>query len=744
MIDIASTHDIAYLAQHAGGFFALPRGRTKGQDANGLPTFETGWQSNPHEAPEAFLHARAGNNVGYLTGKFGGIIVIDIDRDYPAVVDSLGPYARTVKIKRSNALDRGKLVFRASFPVATQSWTPEGWVPPQGEKRSPWAELLSDGRHALFHGEYDGGQYFLEDKEFGIAELTDDDLALVWYKVTIGRSGLPEPVLVQEKRQRATTEKTQDASKDLILDAWSTFDVFDYHARATEAKEEKNGEVRLLGNGGLLIKANGEGWYCFADDKGGGDSISAWAYCTRRSPSLVGRAYWDVLKEMAAAKGIPLLDTRANIFTNGNGYSHATQHGERFVDSDGVIHDEEPEEHHPLDIEPQAGLNLGWIDEYADFMTKLTVSPPEFNQLAGLVLAATAIQRRARLRMSFGDIYPNIYAAFVAQSSVYHKSSSTAKARQMMQRAMLDNLLLSELMTSEGLLKQLQDKPAGLVIRDEIGTLFASHNTKYLANLKPDLTALYDGYPYSRRLSNEEIKVQAPYLNILGATTPARFFEGVTFTDWQDGFLARWLFVMPDTEPDFDAMTGLFTTDHDARMGQLAIKLMQIDREPVRDFTLTDDALEMWYAWQRKATKEAYYYGDDVTAAIVTRYAAYALKFSIILTAINGKWGLIAKDTMATSMALADNYKATVYKLLTEKTNYGVSGAKVQKVFEVIRRYGPEGVSTKTIYQAANMKRGEAQPILEKLIEIGAVSTEKNGRGMRYTAAVERIPVKSW
>jgi hypothetical protein len=318
-------NDILWLAKHAGEAFALPRGRTKGQDANGRPTFETGWQTNPHSTQEAIAHAEAGNNVGYLTGRHCGIIAIDIDRDYPAVVESLGPYAKTIKIKRATAPDRGKLAFRVTFPVTTQSWTPEGWEPPHGEKRSPWAELLSDGRHALFSGEYEGGQYFLDDKELGIAELSDDDLALVWYKVTIGRSGLPEPAPIKQTRPRTATEKTQDASKDLILDAWSTFDVFDYHGRATEVKEEKSGEVRLMGNGGLLIKPNGEGWYCHADNKGGGDSISAWAFCTRRSPIVLGRAYWDVMREMAEAKGLQLPDTREKTTaTNGSNGTHSS------------------------------------------------------------------------------------------------------------------------------------------------------------------------------------------------------------------------------------------------------------------------------------------------------------------------------------------------------------------------------------------------------------------------------------
>ena len=279
--------------------------------------------------------------------------------------------------------------------------------------------------------------------------------------------------------------------------------------------------------------------------------------------------------------------------------------------------DDEPQEPSPLDAQPQHDIKLGWVDDYAELMSRLTGSPAEFNRLTGLVLAATVIQRRARLRMSFADIYPNIYATILAPSSVYHKSSALGKVRQVIERAGLDKLLLSELMTSEGLLGQLQGKPSGVVIRDEIGTLFDSHQTKYLRNLKPDLTALYDCFPYSRRLSAIEIKVERPYLNIIGATTPDRFFDGVAAIDWRDGFLARWLFVLPEAEPNWDAMAGLYTTEHDAQVGAIATPLVNLDRQHDTDFVLVGDAFALWDAWQRQAAKEAFYYGDDTTAAIV-------------------------------------------------------------------------------------------------------------------------------
>lgn len=406
---------------------------------------------------------------------------------------------------------------------------------------------------------------------------------------------------------------------------------------------------------------------------------------------------------------------------------------------------DEASDSHPLDVQTPP-LTLGWIDEYAALMTKLTGSPREFNLVCGLATAATAIQRKARLRMSFADIYPNIYAAIVARSSVYHKSSALHKPRSLLQRAMLERLLLSELMTSEGLLAQLQNSSAGLVVRDEIGTLFDSHRVRYLRTLKPDLTALFDCQPYSRRLSNAEIKVDAPYLNILGATTPARFYDAITSTDWQDGFLARWLFVLPAGEPDFDATTSLYSERHDAEIGRLAVTLQNLDRQPDMDFALAEDAFHLWDSWQRQAAKDAYYFGDDTIAAVVTRYSAYALKFCILLAALNGTWGHISAETMQTAIHLADSFKGSVARLLREKDEHLVSGAQLQKVFKGIQILNSDGkgVTTKSLLQRTGMRKAQLSPCLDKLVEIGAIAYRKVGNGYRYWAMANDLPIRTW
>ena len=743
------TDELLWLADQ-GARFTLPQGRDK------RPLYED-WQNKPFTEEEALSHAAAGGNVGLLTGKHsGGLFLLDLDREYSDMLAAIGPYARTVKVFRENEPSRGKLLYRANFEIKSRAWQP-----PWAEEKKPWAELLAEGRHGLIPpSEFAGGRYVLVDKELGIASMTDEELPLVWWKVTEGRPGLVAPDgwgQPEEKDAPANGRKDNESeAKAAVLRAWPILDVFKRFGLARDIEQERNGETRLHGNGGLLISKEGDKWYCFADETGG-DAISAWAYCTRKRTDLTGRAFWDLLREMAAPKGIKLppspdvdpltlivWDTpQPQADANGTG---PEPEAAATVEVLPEPEEEEPPQLHPLDVDPVEDLPLGkWLTAYVDLMTHLTGTPREFNQLAGLTVAAAAIQRKARLPMQFAEIFPNIYGAIIAPSSVYHKTAVLGKVRDILLRSGLEDLRLSELQTSEGLLGELQAKGGGLILRDEIGALFDSGRVKYLRNLKPDLTYLYDCQQMKKRLSAIEITVDKPYLNILGATTPARFYDSVTLMDWADGFLVRWLFALPEGEPDFEAQTGLMTSAHDASLGALAVELHNLGRHELTDFTFVGDAFHVWDGWQRQSKKDAYQFGDDITMALVARYNTYALKIALILAALGGEWGRISSDTMRAGIAIANDYKRHAYRLLNERDQHEISGGKLQKVFAVIKgEGGGEWVNTREIQRAARLSKTQLDPVLEKLVEVGAVVKEKVGRGYRYAAAARELPIKSW
>lgn len=387
---------------------------------------------------------------------------------------------------------------------------------------------------------------------------------------------------------------------------------------------------------------------------------------------------------------------------------------------------------------------LGLVGEVADLIHDQTKSARSYCLLTALATVAAATRRTARLRMAFGDVYPNLYAALLGASSVHHKSTVMGQGRDLLYRAQLADLLIPANPTSEGLLNRLSDKPSGVIFKDEIGTLFGSHQVKYLLLLKQDLMALYDCRPYGRELARGEVRVDAPFLTILGTTTPKKFFDTVSHSDWHDGFLVRWLIALPDSPPDIDAVPGLLDKDLDSRHWSLAMRLGSLSRRNASDMAFDAGAFDVWETWRKRRLRKAYEAGDDLGLYLSERYATVALKIAILL-AVGGDSTTITLTNMQTAITLAEYFETCLLTLREARQDYGVSGSKMQRVFAVIRDNGPD-VTTKNVYRIAHLPKAEVEPVLDKLLEIGAVIEKRTDRGggKCYSAATDRLPIKVW
>lgn len=438
-----------------------------------------------------------------------------------------------------------------------------------------------------------------------------------------------------------------------------------------------------------------------------------------------------------------------------NGHKPATVAdlvGESLIMPDQVGNDADdlPEVRHPLAVEPVKNLKLGWISDYTDLAAELTAAPRQFHELAALTMVAVATNQKAYVKTKFAPfgLYPAIYANLIAISSAYGKGTSTDMMRYTMKEAMLDKLIASPHFTSEGLIEHLSRNPCALVIRNEISALLSSDRKQYTKDLKTDLTDIFDGKPVSRKLSHTEVKVDKPFLHIFGNTTPDLFYANTAHGDWTSGLLPRFLFAMPNEndKPDFRSASGMYTDDHADSIKRLAFRLMEFEAMRETQFLFGDNALDLWVDWQATGMEYAFSLNDTQSMSIIRRYNAYALKFAILLAAVNGSWGKITQATMETAMKLADNYKATVHRILTESDKHKMTGAKATKIFQVIKKHqgDPDGVTLRKISQYANMSKAEVEPYIEKLKLTGEIGVDESGRTPRYVYNVDALKVRDW
>ena len=169
-------------------------------------------------------------------------------------------------------------------------------------------------------------------------------------------------------------------------------------------------------------------------------------------------------------------------------------------------------------------------------------------------------------------IYPNLFAVWIAPSTLYHKSTALNKARYVL-RETVPFLLAPQEATPEALYSDMSGKqptnynelPAeeqtqwllerdfaaqrGLVT-DEISGYLASAGKDYNAGLLESLMLFYDCEPKFTRstVKNGRLTINNAYLSILGASTPAALRSYLTPEKaWGNGSWPRFAILTPDT-----------------------------------------------------------------------------------------------------------------------------------------------------------------------------------------------------
>lgn len=248
-----------------------------------------GWQEKPLTFDQVKGHLAGGGNAGLLTGHHsGGICILDVDKDYSEFIQFFPGLAAAPTITRDGA-DKGKIIIRITdtLPRSTQ------YIPP-GEKH-PVIEFLADGRQGVAAGIHPSQTpYKLVNHENEIPEYKARAVSMIWYNWTGQR--------LQEDTEPTRENNNGDGLRAAVLAAWQTLEVFKHFGRAVETKKERQ-ELRLLGNGGLLVRADSDAWFCHADQVGGGP-FEAWEYCKTGRATVAD--FHGLLVEMAKAANIPI------------------------------------------------------------------------------------------------------------------------------------------------------------------------------------------------------------------------------------------------------------------------------------------------------------------------------------------------------------------------------------------------------------------------------------------------------
>lgn len=389
-------------------------------------------------------------------------------------------------------------------------------------------------------------------------------------------------------------------------------------------------------------------------------------------------------------------------------------------------------------LDPALGADVcPWLDLYTDYARKVSpMTPAIFHESAALWLACVAIARRLMLPMPYGEIYPNLFIAWVANSTLYHKTTALNVARAAARDA-FPHLLAPQDTTPEAFLSDLAgQQPANYAsmslpeqqawskgrnfaaqrgwVVDEISGLMAGAGKDYNAGLLESLLRFYDCDEIFTRSTKKEgrVVVKNSYLALLGASTPTAMSLYLTAERlWGLGWWPRFAILTPtDERPAWQDATRAERPER--LINDLARLYKRLPVATYPNFPTPETVYlgeGVYSAWQIYNRAMSY---DLLTPELDTQlWATYGrlptmvLKIAMILAALEWPEGgacQIELPQLARAMAIAETWRESAHRAKAGANDTGFDQIK-KRILKQIAKY-PAGANISKIYRGMQDK----------------------------------------
>jgi hypothetical protein len=428
--------------------------------------------------------------------------------------------------------------------------------------------------------------------------------------------------------------------------------------------------------------------------------------------------------------------------------------------------------HIPLDL----GLDAcPWLDDYIEFSKKWSPEGYDLFHIACGLFVLSVIASR-RVCTNFGTHhFTNLTLLLTARSSLWAKTTTAKIAKQLIQEADFNHLLLPDFCTPEKMVSMMSLRlPEGyselsvsekdkckrrLALAgqrgwyfDEFGMLFSalsrrdSHMNAFHGILRK-LDDTEDTYQ-SATIGRGEDTIFEPYLSILGITTPADMAKiasaGSPF--WNDGFFARYLFAVP---PIGDPPMGRFPEgkreisdnlikplkEWHERLGLPEIKIhsgnIEVKRTPTILETNTEirNGIYLYREGLKKLVSQSNLTDLDSNYA---RLPEFALRISILFASLAGS-PFIELNHWARAVGITEEFRKSLHYLYQQVTDHFEDRRGKTNVEKVISAIGKKGALTKReIGQQTGIKASEIEPLLVNLKSDGIIVEFEDGKTVKY------------
>ena len=395
----------------------------------------------------------------------------------------------------------------------------------------------------------------------------------------------------------------------------------------------------------------------------------------------------------------------------------------------------------PLDLEKVVPPD-SYLSRYMEYASELTDAPAQFHVFAGLSALSTVIGNRVYLPWGDGRLYPNLWVAIIAPSSIYRKTTAIRIACNLI-RHVEETKILPDEFSPESLLSTLESRPQGLFFWGELRSKLAYFQRSYMAGMQAMLTELYDCPPvYTRLLKDSRHTLNNPCIGILAASTKEWLRASITEGEMKGGFLQRFMYVLAHSKDKHLAIPS-YTDMMKQNELVMMLKRAQISESKV-DLTDIRDAFTEWHFKHEQEAMSAD--NEEVLASFYARLDTYCLKLTMLyeiamqMKKTDFPFGELRPrpEALAYAANLIEYAKATINYMLSEELVFSKEMANRQKVLGLIE--SSPGISRRALIQNAHLLTKELEPILETLRDEGTIATKKEGQkgGLHYYPVREK------
>jgi len=386
-----------------------------------------------------------------------------------------------------------------------------------------------------------------------------------------------------------------------------------------------------------------------------------------------------------------------------------------------------------------------FIQRFMTYGSDISDAYAEYWFASGLFALAVVADKKLKVSLKQGTVYPNLYISINGKSSLSRKSTVVDKTEAMLCQVLseLAPTLVPTEFSPEAFIEHLSDYNHAPWVRDEAAGVLSLMKRDYMRGFKDTLMQLYDSKPFHRRLrtsqrkgARTEFRVDDPYLNVLFATTDASLGANTEQNDTLTGFMARFLFFFPQGKKikwlPLEEGTPVNSIFEEAVRGQLSGIADKISRIPeCTALHFSPDAAAYYTEWQRVREEEWTASGDGNAMQIYSRLAPAVTKLAMLFELGAPDFDVnrpIRQEFMEEACRLVDSYFMPTARAIYELVGANAEKNVIDRIIAYLKKHNGKATK-KEIMRDIKIKSADFDEYLATMVESGMVEVKAVKRG---------------